>query len=188
MKRGMTGEKYTHAELVDLGRDWLIRPCHASASWGHSGCGVVITEIATAAAEQPDVLGFSGHNSIAIECKASRADFLADKYKPFRIFPAEGVGGQRWYLAPPGIISVNDIKPEWGLLEAKRGKSISVVKKAEPQEHNRDVEILILVSLLRRLNIQPCGHIAIKKYEIQSLINKATFFVKTIFGNYGRGK
>ena len=169
--------KMTHDELIRLGRDWLIKPYCAMADYGHSGCGVVITEIKTATPEQPDVIGFSGHKSIVIECKASRSDFLADLYKPFRIFPAAGVGEQRWYLAPPGVITVNDIKPEWGLLEVKNGKTVTVIKKAELQKHNQDAEILMLISLLRRLEIQPVGHVAIKKYEILSGINKATFYI-----------
>jgi len=42
MKRSKT---FTHAELVELARDWLIKPFSPCADYGHSGCPVVITEI-----------------------------------------------------------------------------------------------------------------------------------------------
>ncbi len=124
-------EKITHQELVKLGRDWLIKPYKAGLEYGHGGCGVVITEITTALSEQPDVIGFSGRKTILIECKASRSDFHADKSKPFRIVPETGLGEQRWYMAPQGIIKIDEVPPSWGLLEVTPRRSVQVIKTPE---------------------------------------------------------
>jgi hypothetical protein len=163
-------EKFTHAELVELGRDWLIKPYAVSAPHGHSACGVVITEIvaSTWAGEQPDVLGFCPKKSILIECKTSLSDFRADRNKPFREHPEFGIGCQRWFIAPMGIIPKSEIPPKWGLLEVTRGRSILVIARPEIQNRNYESEISIFISLLRRLNIMPDNHVAIRKYEIRA--------------------
>jgi hypothetical protein len=87
----------THSELVELGMNWLRKPYANMANHGHSGCGVIVSEIcaATWGGEQPDVLGFSGKKTILIECKTSLADFRRDKDKPFRLMPNMGDGSQR---------------------------------------------------------------------------------------------
>ena len=174
---GKIYEKITHAELIKLGRDWLIRPYQGKAVYGHYACPVVITEISTSIQEQPDIIGFSGRKSILIECKATLADFKADKSKPFRKNPLSGVGTQRWYLAPHGVIPHDLIPPMWGLLEVTAKRIIKVARKPELQERDYDNEITILLSLLRRLNITPSGHVAISKYDFYSKKNRATFFI-----------
>ena len=183
MATGSYPKEITHKELIELGRDWLIKPYAAMAPYGHYGCGVVLTEIvaATHLAEQPDVLGFCSMKSILIECKASRADFLRDKEKPFRVCPESGVGCQRWYLAPLGIIKKEEVPPKWGLLEVTQGRSVLPIVRPEIQERHWQSEISILTSTLRRLNIQHEGHISIKKYTplkgVPPSKNRATFYV-----------
>jgi hypothetical protein len=127
----MTADKITHDELIELGRKWLIKPYNSAASYGHSSCSVILTEICTAtrSGEQPDALGFCSDKSILIECKTSRADFLADRNKPFRIVPETGVGCQRWYMAPQGLIKENEVPSKWGLLEVTHSKRIILSKK-----------------------------------------------------------
>ncbi len=66
----------------------------------------------------------------------------------------------------------------WGLLEVTPRRSVQVIKTPEKQKHNSSAEITVLLSLLRRLNIQNDGHVAIKKYEIRSDVNKATFYIE----------
>ena len=172
-------ENITHEELVELGRAWLIKPYAQCADYGHYGCAV-ITEITcnTWGGEQPDVLGFnlSRSQSILIECKASLSDFRADKKKIFRENPEFGIGSQRWFLAPAGIIPIGELPEKWGLLELV-GKKIKVVKNAELQIRNYDSEMTILLSTMRRLNIQPDDHISIKKYTLPTK-NRATFYVE----------
>jgi Holliday junction resolvase len=172
-------EKITHAELVELGRNWLIRPFYTTAPYGHYGCSVVLTELsaATYGAEIPDVLGFCPNKSVLIECKASLADFRADQKKPFRIVGENALGLLRWYLAPRGLIPIEEIPGKWGLLEVLQGRSIIATKKAEPQSRGYESEMACLLSLLRRLNISTDDHVAIKRYSIKSRINRATFFV-----------
>jgi len=170
----MSQEKITHSELIRLGREWLIKPYAQMAPYGHAGCAVVITEISasTYGGEQPDVLGFSGKKSILIECKTSRSDFNADKNKVFRNpeLSNMALGNQRWYLAPHGVIPVDKVPEKWGLLEWLGGLNVVVIKKPEIQERNRDSEIMILLSVMRRLNIQKDGHVAIKRYEDKPMI------------------
>jgi hypothetical protein len=176
-------EKITHAELVELGRDWLIKSYSNMAPHGHYGCSVVITELSTATwgGEIPDVLGFCPHKSILIECKTSRSDFSADKGKPFREYPEMGIGSQRWYMAPLGVIQQDKIPEKWGLLEVTEERYVLVTKKAELQERNFDSEIIILLSLMRRLKIVPDEYIAIKRYKklngMPESKNRATFYV-----------
>jgi hypothetical protein len=176
-------EKITHAELIELGRDWLIKSYSNMAPHGHYGCSVVVTELSTAtwSGEIPDVLGFCPYKSILIECKASRSDFNADKNKPFREHPEMGIGLQRWYMAPLGVIPQDKVPEKWGLLEVTDGRSILVTKEAELQERNFDSEIIILLSLMRRLKITPDKHIAIKRYKklrgMPESKNRATFFI-----------
>jgi Holliday junction resolvase len=181
-------EKITHEELVELGRDWLIGSYASAAPWGHYGCGVVVTEIsaATWAGETPDVLGFCPHKSILIECKTSRADFNADKNKPFREegYPEKGVGSQRWYMAPLGIIPIDKVPEKWGLLEVTPGRAVLVLKRPQIQERNIDSEMTILISAMRRLNVTSDGHIAIKRYQklkgVPESKERASFFVNSV--------
>jgi len=174
----------THSDLIELGRDWLIKPYAACKDYGHSGCAVVITEIcaSTWGGEQPDVLGFTGKKSILIECKASLSDFRADKNKPFREHPEFGIGCQRWFLAPLNIIPKEELPPKWGLLEVTEKGKIKITVKPELQERNYNSEFAIILSLLRRLNIAPDDHVAIQRYtDLKGFApskKKATFYVE----------
>ena len=179
-------EKFTHADLVALGRDWLIKSFSAMAPYGHGGCSVVITEISanTWMGEKPDVIGFCNKKSILIECKTSLSDFNADKNKPFRKLSENGMGCQRWYLAPQGIIPTDKVPEKWGLLEvSSEYGEILVIKKPELQERNYDSEINILLSVMRRLKISKKDeHIGIKRYQklngFGESKKKAEFFIQ----------
>ena len=170
----MQVDKLSHSELIRLGCRWLIKPYASVAPYGHGGCSVVVTEISTSTfgGEQPDVLGFSGKKSILIECKTSRSDFKADENKVFR-HPSVAdmaLGSQRWYLAPEGVIPKDKVPVKWGLLEVTSEGKIKVIIKPELQDRNRDSEIKILISLLRRLNIQKDDHVAIRRYEDSPMV------------------
>jgi hypothetical protein len=140
----------THAELVQRAARWLAKT---------KRCAVVATEIATSSAtgESPDAIGWWGGWSHLVECKASRSDFLADKRKPFRIDPAQGLGDYRWYMAPPGLISPEELPAGWGLLEV-HANQVRMVRKschpgcegAPPFEGNNREERRILLSIIRR--------------------------------------
>jgi hypothetical protein len=116
-------------------------------------CAIVACEVGRN--EMPDAIGWKyDGRSILVECKASRADFLGDKNKPWRRCPAIGMGVLRYYMAPPGIIGLDDLPEQWGLCEVLP-KIIRVRKKAEPflrgqWEFGEWYERQLLISLLWR--------------------------------------
>jgi len=177
----MNFEKYTHDDLIELGRIWLSKPYGQGHAYSRSACKVIITELSTDSLEVPDILGFTSHTSILIECKTSLSDFNADKNKPFRKNGWLGVGVQRFYLSPAGLITKDKIPFGWGLLEAAPNKKIKVIVNSEPHERNFQHEIEILLSVLCRLNVLDDGHVAIKKYTTNigaaPSKKKATFYL-----------
>ena len=83
----------THPQLVEKAVRWLRR----------YRCGVVLSEQACVSGEMPDAIGWKrACHSVLVECKVTRSDFLADRGKPFRLKPEQGVGCERFYLAPAG--------------------------------------------------------------------------------------
>lgn len=97
-----------HAELCSRAVRWLRRS---------AGCSVVLTELASNAREIPDAIGWRGGKSILIEAKVSRSDFLRDAKKLHRTGDGRGMGGWRFYMAPIGILTAQEIPHGWGLLE-----------------------------------------------------------------------
>jgi hypothetical protein len=137
----------THAKLVSMAVQWLRR----------YRCGVVLSEQACASGEMPDAIGWKkACHSVLIESKASRADFLADREKPFRQRPELGVGCERYYLAPRSLIGTEELPAGWGLLEA-HGREIERVKTSA--KNLRSVtgfqnEMNLLLASLRRVEIR----------------------------------
>lgn len=117
-------EKYnpTHSELVERAREWLKKRMR---------CGVVMCE--WSAKESPDAIGFTKRISILVECKISRTDFLADQKKTFRKQPGRGMGDERYYMTPPGLLDPDELPRNWGLLECHQNK-IYIKKKTKPFE------------------------------------------------------
>lgn len=138
----------THAQLVDRAVEWLR----------HYRCGIVLSEQACISGEVPDAIGWKrACRSVLVECKVSRADFLADREKPFRENPELGVGCERFYLAPRGLISPGELPKNWGLLECS-GKSTSVVVKPSKQNLRTPqglmYEMNLLLASLRRVEVR----------------------------------
>lgn len=73
-----------------------------------------------------DAIGFragvSDEGSILVEVKTSRADFFADRQKRFREIPERGLGHYRYYMAPAGMVAVDELPEKWGLIEIKGSK------------------------------------------------------------------
>lgn len=139
----------THAQLVSLAERWLRRRYR---------CGIVLSEQSCASGETPDVIGWKGKcRSVVVECKISRADFLADREKPFRRDPSQGMGCERFYLAPRGLIEVAELPKGWGLLECK-GREISLVAKPARQSQRGQSglmwEMNLLLASLRRVEVR----------------------------------
>ncbi len=131
----------THDELVIRAVRWLA---------GTKRCGLVVDELVTSASETPDAIGwrYGGVFSILVECKVSVSDFHADKRKMHRK-TGPGMGWERWYMTPPGLLKPEMIPEGWGLVEAD--KRCMVVVKA-PQRHERDLrsELRMLYSACLR--------------------------------------
>lgn len=137
----------THPELVARASTWLKA----------RGYKLVITEAVTHTQEVPDALGWkNGKWSALIECKVSRQDFRQDLLKPSRKNPDKRLGQLRYYFAPQGIIPLEEVPDDWGLLELQ-GKTVKLVKQAPKKSYSTQVaanELLVLTHLLRRAEIR----------------------------------
>ena len=135
----------THKQLVNRAHQWIQNR--------NSGCTVAMKELKTWNSETPDVIGFwTDGRSMLIECKTSRSDFLADRHKHFRKYSEMGMGNERYFLAEEGIITIDDLPGGWGLLKIT-DKQIREVKKSEHFESNKNAELTMIISVLRRLEI-----------------------------------
>jgi hypothetical protein len=105
----------------------------------------------------PDAIGWKrACHSVLIECKVTRSDFLADRGKPFRLKPEQGVGCERFYLAPAGLIRIEELPTGWGLLEHGRGE----IRMARASAKNLrsttgfSYEMNLLLASLRRVEVR----------------------------------
>lgn len=140
----------THKQLVDRAKRWLL---------GHNGgCTIAVGELVTSAGEIPDAIGFmvGGGISVLLECKISRADYLKDKNKIYRLQKEYGMGNFRYFFTPKGLLPLEDIPEKWGLLELSEHDMVRIIKKAEYQEANKKHEITLLTSFIRRLQLSSC--------------------------------
>jgi hypothetical protein len=130
----------THAECVAL-----------AAAYMHKRSDVVLPEFFTHNAELPDVIAFNRDHSTVVECKISRADFLRDKNKPFRMHPNSGMGDYRYYCAPKGLIKPEELPMYWGLIEVlPSGKLRKVRDSYVVQKKNLEAEHYLLFYYARR--------------------------------------
>ena len=140
----------THPGLVDLAVKWLR---------SHYRCGIILSEQACCSGEIPDVIGWKGRcRSVVVECKVSRADFLADRAKPWRQNPGAALGCERFYMAPAGMISVAELPDGWGLLEV-RGRKVEVTVACSKRRSLRSGEgflneMNLLLASLRRVEVR----------------------------------
>ncbi len=137
----------THSQLVEKAVRWLR---------GYR-CGVVLSEQACISGEMPDAIGWKrACHSVMIECKASRADFLADRAKPFRLAPEAGVGCERFYLVPDGLIRIEEIPRGWGLLEISAGR-VRLARASQKNLRSQQgflYEMNLLLASLRRVEVR----------------------------------
>ncbi len=120
-------------------------------------CGVVLSEQACASGEMPDAIGWKKTcHSVLLECKVSRADFLADRDKPFRQKPEIGLGCERYYMVPKSLLRVDELPPRWGLLEVS-GRNVEKVKGSARNlrsETGFGYEMNLLLASLRRVEVR----------------------------------
>ena len=154
-----------HKKLVKLGADFIMKNPPTKGNMYCSKCSIAVTEITTFAVEQPDVLGFANdYNTVLLEAKISRNDFLQDAKKPFRKKPETGMGNFRLYITPIGLIKPEELPGKWGLIEVNEKGKCKIVKFAERQEKNIEHELLVLKSVVRRVGESSPG-IKIKNYK-----------------------
>ena len=120
-------------------------------------CGVVLSEQACISGEMPDAIGWKrACHSVLVECKVSRPDFLADREKPFRRKPDLGVGSERFYLTPHGLVRPEEIPTGWGLLEF-HNRRIQIVRASRKNLRSVEgfrCEMNLLLASLRRVEIR----------------------------------
>jgi hypothetical protein len=137
----------THALLVRKAVEWLRS----------YRCGVVLSEQACISGEMPDAIGWKrACHSVLVECKVSRADFLADRAKPFRQWPDLGVGSERFYLVPRKLVSLDELPRGWGLLEYDN-RRIAVLRPSRNNLRSEEgfrCEMNLLLASLRRVEIR----------------------------------
>ena len=96
-------------------------------------CGVVLSEQACVSGEMPD-----------------------DRAKPFRVKPADGVGCERFYLVPAGLVRREELPIGWGLLEYRGGR----IENTHPSAKNLRsatgfrYEMNLLLASLRRVEVR----------------------------------
>lgn len=149
---------WTHKGLVRRMANWLkfsekmTVVCAELRAYTHSN-------------ETPDVIAWkNGAVSILVECKVSRADFLADSKKCFRRNPDRGMGDYRYMAAPPGIIKPEELPEKWGLLEptpycGMKRDYIKTIVEAQYQGGSKQAECAMLMSALRRLEISTAVYV-----------------------------
>ncbi len=137
----------THAQLVEKAIAWLRS----------YRCAVILSEQACVSGEMPDAIGWKrASHSVLVECKTSRADFLADRDKPFRQKQEIGLGCERFYLAPSGLLDPSELPPGWGLLELRKRK-VEVVRGSARDLRTASglaYEMNLLLASLRRVEIR----------------------------------
>ncbi|MGD0570077.1 MAG: hypothetical protein ABSA78_16870 [Candidatus Sulfotelmatobacter sp.] len=137
----------THAQLVEKAVHWLRR----------YRCGVVLSEQACVSGEMPDAIGWKrACHSVLVECKVTRSDFVADRAKPFRLKPQQGVGCERFYLVPAGLVRAEELPQGWGLLEHNRGRIETVHPSAKNLRSSTgfQCEMNLLLASLRRVEVR----------------------------------
>lgn len=116
-----------------------------------------MSEQACVSGEMPDAIGWKrASHSVLVECKVTRADFLADRGKPFRLRPEEGVGCERFYLTPPALVKVEELPLGWGLLELRRGRveTVQAAGKNLRTATGFRYEMNLLLASLRRVEVR----------------------------------
>jgi hypothetical protein len=120
-------------------------------------CGVVLSEQSCVSGEMPDAIGWKqACHSVLVECKVTRADFLADRGKPFRVRPEKGVGSERFYLTVPVLVKVEELPTGWGLLELRRGRVEMIQASAKNLRTATGFryEMNLLLASLRRVEVR----------------------------------
>lgn len=161
--------------LIPPEHDFLVR---RAARWAAAqGYPIVVSELSLGYGEEADVLAFKTHQSLLIECKASRSDFLSDRRKPFRREPAMGMGHKRMYFAPEGLIAHDELPERWGLVEYLPDGKLRVMGGTYFRERDIQKECDVLMSVLRRVGNGMDRSVSIRAYTYETK-NKAELLLE----------
>ena len=140
-----------HRDLCKAGARFMKK--HGIKAWEKPTYVVCELEVY---GESPDVFGFGGGLPQLIEVKTSRSDFLADKKKSWRINPERGLGELRSYLCPEGLISVDELPENWGLIYInEESGEMTKIKEPNSQPSCVHTSMRLAASILRREGIKP---------------------------------
>jgi hypothetical protein len=78
-----------------------------------------------------------GYRAIGFEIKVSRGDFLRELQRPEKRRHLEEVCAECWFVAPAGLLKVEEIPEGWGLLEVLNGAEEEKLR-AKLQARHRD--------------------------------------------------
>ena len=136
----------THEELIKRGVKWLKNNQISTMRFP-----IILPEYRCFANSIPDIIGLNHYRTAVIECKVSRADYLADQHKGHRHYRFQ-LGNYRYYLCPVGLLLPNEINNGWGLLYCHPHK-ITIEKQAVEFsiEETRKEEYQVMYSIIRRL-------------------------------------
>ena len=138
-----------HRELCEIGA--LFMKKHGIKKWEKPR--YVVCELERYG-ESPDVFGFGGAMTQLLEIKTSRSDFLADRKKYWRINPEKGLGELRSYLCPEGLISMEELPENWGLIYININNEMNIIKEPTPQPSCPKRQMDLAASILRREKIK----------------------------------
>lgn len=154
-----------HKELCALARKWLTRPRNQyNLPKSGAACSFAIHEVSSGyGSEIADAFGLRTNygdrlETVLVEVKVSRSDFFADQRKAFRISPETGMGNYRYYMAPEGLIRVEELPDKWGLIEVNSRNGCRVVRGHVIDRRgdywffsNRDKEITLCAWVLSKI-------------------------------------
>lgn len=128
----------THADLVPRAVAWLRRA---------KRCSIVFSEMTTGSTEVPDAIGWRMGRSTVVEVKVSRGDFHNEKTRKLTSRFADcGMGFQRYYMVPEGLLTPEEIPEWWGLVYALPKRKYEMVKEApfrEKYDHVSELQMLM---------------------------------------------
>lgn len=127
-KLNLKGFRMDHRKLVKAAERWLITS---------KGCNPVFCEKGSRGCQEiPDAIGWTCEGSIVVECKTSKADFIANSKKTLTL------GNERYFLMENSLYEqVKDIVPDgWGILNIYSADDLNWYARQERFKSSRKFE------------------------------------------------
>lgn len=91
------------------------------------------------------------NTAVCYEIKVSRADFFSEIKKPKKRRAGLRLSNQFYFVVPKGLVKVEEVPPECGLIEAEDDGTIAVVIEA-PYRDDSEPSWLFIASIARRVD------------------------------------